>query len=107
MRLKFVVLSVIFLIFCNGCSITKINLQEGIKSFQEQNYRQAFIRLTPEAEKGNPDAQYAVGYMYYYGQGVTEDKQKALYWINCAAKKGQPDAIEALRILQNPPPITK
>lgn len=90
-----------------GCSMTQINLQEGIKSFQEQNYRQAFIRLKPEAEKGNPDAQYAVGYMYYYGEGVTEDKQKAMYWISCAAKAGQADAIEATHILQNPPPLTK
>ncbi|AHE67438.1 tetratricopeptide repeat protein [Legionella oakridgensis] len=83
----------------NGCSISHLNFQEGIKSFQIQDYRQAFIRLKPEAEKGQPDAQYAVGYMYYYGQGVVEDRKKALYWIKCAANAGQPDAIAALKIL--------
>jgi TPR repeat protein len=78
-----------------------LNLREGIKSFQIQNYRQAFILLKPEAEKGQADAQYAVGYMYYYGQGVVEDRKKAWYWINCAAKSGQPDAVIAVKILEH------
>ncbi|WP_133128240.1 tetratricopeptide repeat protein [Legionella nagasakiensis] len=93
----FIFISFVFLL--NGCTVTQLNLQEGIKSFQVQDYRQAFIRLKPEAEKGQPDAQYAVGYMYYYGQGVVEDRKKAIYWIRCAANAGQPDAIAALKIL--------
>lgn len=88
-----------------GCVTRGLNLREGIKSFQVQNYRQAFIRLLPEAEHGQPDAQYAVGYMYYYGQGVIEDRKKAWYWIGCAAQQAQPDAVEAMTILQNPASI--
>ena len=85
-----------------GCAISNgTSLREGIKSFQIQNYRQAFILLKPEAKKGQADAQYAVGYMYYYGQGVVEDRKKAWYWINCAAKAGQPDAIIAVKILEH------
>lgn len=75
------------------------NLQEGIASFCVQDYRQAFIRLLPEAEKGQPDAQYAIGYMYYYGRGVVEDRAKAWVWINRAAANGQVDAKQALVIL--------
>jgi TPR repeat protein len=74
------------------------NLREGIRSFQVQDYRQAFIRLKPEAKKGQPDAQYAVGYMYYYGQGVVENRKKAWYWITSAANAGQSDAQEAVKI---------
>ncbi len=82
----------------SSCSaINYLNLQEGIRSFEVQDYRHAFIRLKPAAERGQPDAQYAVGYMYYYGQGVVENRTKALEWIKRAAKAGQPDAIEALR----------
>lgn len=88
------------LMLLSGCVSRGFNLREGIKSFQIQNYRQAFIRLLPEAQKGQPDAEYAVGYMYYYGQGVIEDRKKAWYWINCAAKAGQKDAIQALAILE-------
>ena len=84
----------------SGCLLTtNANLNEGIHHFQIQNYRQAFIRLKPAAEKGIPDAQYAVGYMYYYGLGVTESRKQALYWMRCAAKAGQPDAKAALEIL--------
>lgn len=83
----------------SGCAVSHVNLNEGINSFQRQDYRQAFIRLKPEAEKGNADAQYAVGYMYFYGQGVVEDRKQALYWIKCAANAGQPDAVTAMKIL--------
>lgn len=79
--------------------ISYTNLYEGIACFRAEQYRTAFIRLKPEADKGQPDAQYAVGYMYYYGQGVVEDRKKALRWIRCAAKAGQPEAIEALKIM--------
>ena len=76
------------------------NLQEGIKSFQVQDFRQAFIRLRPAAEKGSPEAQYAIGYMYYYGQGIIEDRRKAWYWITLAAKNGNTDAQMAMKVLQ-------
>jgi len=83
-----------------ACMATSLNLRQGIYNFKIQNYREAFIRLVPEAEKGCPDAQYAVGYMYYYGQGVVENKEKAWNWIHAAAKANQPDAIAAIRLLE-------
>ncbi|MCH9689895.1 MAG: SEL1-like repeat protein [Gammaproteobacteria bacterium] len=101
-RLKCLVLSFILLSLtaCAMNSVNSLNLREGIHSFKRQNYRSAFIRLMPEAEKGNVDAQYAVGYMYYYGEGVIEDKKKAAVWIKKAADAGQKDAIVAARLLQ-------
>lgn len=90
-----------------GCLTRSLNLREGITSFKAQDYRRAFIRLVPEARKGQPDAQYAVGYMYYYGQGVVENRKKAWFWINKAAKAGQPEALAAAAILTSPlRPIT-
>ncbi|KTC89688.1 SEL1-like repeat protein [Fluoribacter dumoffii] len=92
---------VVILIFVlSGCAVrSAINLREGINSFRVEDYRKAFIRLKPEAERGQPDAQYAVGYMYYYGKGVVEDRKKAWFWINAAANLGQPDAKVAVQIL--------
>ena len=75
---------------------------EGITYFKTKKYRDAFIRLKPVAEKGQPDAQYAVGYMYYYGEGVVEDRTRAWYWITRAARAGQPDAVEAAAMLSQP-----
>ena len=87
------------MLLLGGCLGAGYNLQEGIKSFSVQDYRQAFIRLLPEAEKGQADAQYAIGYMYYYGQGVVEDRHKAWLWITRAAKSGQKDAQTAMTLL--------
>ncbi len=91
----------ISLVLSASACVNHLNLSEGISSFRAQNYRQAFIRLMPEAKKGEPDAQYAIGYMYYYGQGVVEDRKKAWFWITRAAESGQPDALEAMQILIN------
>ena len=97
--MRFSVLVFIVVSFLSGCATSGLNLREGIRSFQVQDYRQAFIRLKPEAEKGQPDAEYAIGYMYYYGQGVVEDRKKAWYWITSAAKAGQTDAQQAVKML--------
>ncbi|STX28719.1 Sel-1 protein [Legionella beliardensis] len=80
-------------------TLSNYSFNEGISCFRAGNYRKAFIRLLPAAQKGQPDAQYAVGYMYYYGQGVVEDRAKAWYWIKSAASKGQPEAVAAAKIL--------
>lgn len=91
------------LVFMQVACIKNPNLSEGIECFRAQNYRKAFIFLKPEAQKGQPDAQYAVGYMYYYGQGVVEDRKQAWFWIKRAAEAGQPDALVALKILKHEP----
>lgn len=93
-------LIVVWMLWLTGCMTSGYHLREGIQSFKAQDYRQAFIHLKPEADKGQADAQYAVGYMYYYGQGVTEDRRQAWYWITRAAKKGQKDAVSAVKLLR-------
>ena len=102
---KYRVLILLAFIVSSGCMIHNYNLKHGIESFQVQDYRQAFIRLLPEAKTGSPDAQYAVGYMYYYGQGVIENRKKAWYWINRAAVAGQADAMSAMAILKQGKPL--
>lgn len=89
----------IITIIISGCMRSSLNLTQGINSFRVQDYRSAFVRLKPEAEKGNAEAQYAVGYMYYYGQGVVEDRRKAWFWITKAAESGNKDAIKAVALL--------
>jgi len=100
MKYKFrIAILLIIISILGGCK--NVNLSEGIASFRAQDYRKAFIRLKPLAVKGNPDAQYAVGYMYYYGQGVVEDRKRAWFWINKAASLRQKDALAAVQILNH------
>ena len=51
------------------------------------------------AENGNADAQYALGYMYYYGIGTVKDQQTAALWIERAAAAGQPLARKAWTLI--------
>ena len=102
MRKSFILYTTLLMILLLSSCMSSLNLREGIASFKRQDYRQAFVRLVPEAQKGHPDAQYAIGYMYYYGQGVVENRKKAFLWIKRAAAAGQTDAIKALSLVQNP-----
>lgn len=92
----------LIMLYCAGCA-RDLNLREGSTSFRVQNYRDAFVRLMPEAKAGQPDAQYAIGYMYYYGQGVVENRKKAVYWIKRAASCGQTEAQAALKMIEAQP----
>ncbi len=58
-------------------------------------------QLRQAAEAGDPDAQYALGYMYYYGNnGVSQDTQQAVNWIKRASVQGQTQAVKALAMMQ-------
>lgn len=59
----------------------------------------SFDQVQQAAIQGDPDAEYALGYMYYYGNGTTRDQKSAMDWIGKAAAQGQPEAIKALKLL--------
>lgn len=96
-NIKYAVL--VMFVLLSACSFYAHNLREGVVAFRKLNYRDAFILLKPEALKGQPDAQYAVGFMYYYGFGVYENRKLGVYWIRQAADKNHPLAIEAMKRL--------
>lgn len=70
----------------------------GKQNYAEQNYHTAFTYLLESAKWRNADAQYAVGYMYYYGIGTQQNLPKAIKWFHSAAEQGQYKAMMALRV---------
>lgn len=58
-------------------------------------------RIQRAAEEGSADAQYALGYMYYYGISTMRDQETAVLWIKRAADQGQPLAKKALELIQS------
>lgn len=56
-------------------------------------------RIQSAAEGGNPDAQYALGYMYYYGIDTVKDRDTAELWIQRSANQGQPLAKKAWSLI--------
>ena len=53
-------------------------------------YHCSITAIQEAAENGNADAQYALGYMYYYGINAAQDRKTAELWIQRAAAQGQP-----------------
>lgn len=72
---------------------------KGKSEYLAQNYDTSFQEIQQAAQAGDPDAQYALGYMYYYGKGTPQDLTQAMEWMRKAAAQGQPQATKALELL--------
>jgi TPR repeat protein len=75
------------------------DVQQGKRYFEQGYYKSAMKRLLPPACDGNAQAQYAVGYMYYYGYGVAQDTDVGLFWIERSASQGYKPAELALDVI--------
>ena len=58
-----------------------------------------FDELTKKAEQGDAEAQYALGFMYKWGEGVEQDYKKAFEWYTKAAEQGNSDALYTLGVM--------
>src|SRR3989338_6842637 len=62
---------------------------------------QSFPQVKQAAREGDPDAQYALGYMYFYGKnGARQDVALGQQWIEQAASSGQPQALQAIKLFK-------
>jgi TPR repeat protein len=97
-------LVLIFLIISLLTSCVYVNVNEsflnGRQNFLNQKYEVARRQLLIPAEAGNPEAQYAIGYMYVNGLGTPIDVKRGLKWIRLSARSGYPSAQDALRVLE-------
>lgn len=64
-------------------------------------YNCSITKIQSAAENGSADAQYALGYMYYYGIGTVRDQQTAELWIERSAAQGQPLAKKAWSLINS------
>lgn len=93
------------LILLHGCATTppvshsKDARTQAKIAYLLSDYRRTFLIALPQAEAGEAWAQYTVGYLYYYGLGVTLDKQAGKRWIGSAAAKGYEPARQAMQRL--------
>ncbi len=94
--------------------------QQGIQAYDSQDYETAFKLLLPLAEQGDARAQYQIGVMYNFSEGIKLNegeysivhKAKAKEWFTAAAKQGNADAqVELadhiLLFYENPKKVTE
>ena len=55
--------------------------------------------LQEQAKRGSQIAQYSLGVMYYYGEGVEENLSSAFEWFQRAAEQGYADAQHSLGVM--------
>lgn len=78
---------------------TMSELENGKRLFKDGFYKRSMEQLLPLAAEGNMEAQYAVGYMYYYGFGAAQDSASGAFWIQRAADQHFEPAVKALAII--------
>jgi DamX protein len=102
------VIAALSVLLAVGCSVTtdEGRFDSGKENFIAGNFDQSFKQLQPLAKQGNPEAQYAVGYMYFYGLGTKQNMQEAVEWMQQAADSGQPQAKLALEQLRQDKLVT-
>lgn len=86
-----------------GCATAphvESSLEQGQRYFEKGYYKRSLELMLPLASKGNAKAQYAVGYMYYYGFGIEHDAKAGKFWIKRAADQGYQPAKQALKIMR-------
>lgn len=100
-RLLIIILAAFMLIGCAHTYRTAVTaeLQRGKLYFKEGYYKRAMRILLPFACDGVPEAEYAIGYMYYYGYGVSQDTEVGRFWIERAAACGNKAAQKALALI--------
>lgn len=104
MKKLFILLCFISLSACSSSLATYSELQEGKRNFEAGYYKKAMHDLLPLATNGDAEAQYAVGYMYYYGYGVAQDTDVGYFWIKRSAAQHFSPAITALDMIDKKNP---
>lgn len=68
------------------------DFERGATAHRHGDYQAAVRLWQPLAEKGQVDAQYNLGVMYYSGDGVKQDYVEAAKWLRMAAQQGDKQA---------------
>ncbi len=72
------------------------DLQSGLDAYYGEDFTAAAHELGRLAEGGDAQAQYRLGMMYDFGQGVNKDPAESARWLRLAAVQGHADAQFAL-----------
>ncbi|QOY93406.1 sel1 repeat family protein [Massilia sp. UMI-21] len=75
-------------------------LEDANALFEKKDYAGAMQRYTKLANAGNPEAQRALGQMYWYGEAGQVDEAKAEALFRKAAAKGNKLAIASLEVME-------
>jgi uncharacterized protein len=82
-----------------GFAFAAPTLRQGIAAMAREDYVAAAAILAPIAQKGNPEAQAYMAYLYATGHGVPQDYTQAAIFYRRSAEQGYPGAQYELGLL--------
>jgi TPR repeat protein len=82
-----------------GIAVAGPTVRQGVAAMARQDYVAAAAILAPIAQRGNPQAQSYLGYLYEMGRGVPQDYTQAALWYRRAAEQGHSGAQFELGLL--------
>lgn len=88
-----------FLLF--SCAAYADDLADANKLLENKSYPQALELYKKLAAGGNAEAQFHLGEMHLYGEGVAVDAKQAEQWFAQASKAGNKNADAALALIAN------
>ncbi len=70
------------------------DFEAGMEAYDRGDYATALKEWRPLAEQGDANAQFNLGSMYEYGEGVPQDDKEAARWFRLAAEQGYAKALK-------------
>ena len=81
-------LLVCILFVLSGTQMSAQEIDKGYEAYNDGDYATALNEWKPIAEQGYAFAQYNLGIMYEYGNGVAKDYAEAVKWYRLSAEQG-------------------
>ncbi len=85
-------LLVLGLLLGTHATVKADQFDEANAAYLAGNYQKAFRIFKPLAEEGSAEAQYNLGSMYFFGQGLPQDYKEARKWYRKATEQGNANA---------------
>lgn len=77
-------------------SLVQADSKTGWAAWSQGNFQKAFLDCKEDAENGGGSCQALLGTLYKYGNGVTQDNDLSLKWLNKSAAQEDPTGLEVL-----------
>lgn len=78
----------LLLLFLSPLSVSAGEYEDAVSALTDGEYRQAYRGFKRLAQREHVKAQFQVGMLYLFGQGVKLDTEQGIHWLERAANNG-------------------
>jgi TPR repeat protein len=86
----------LLLLFLSPLSVSAGEYDDAVAALADGEYRHAYRGFKRLAQREHVEAQFQVGMLYLFGQGVAQDTEQGIQWLERAANNGSYSAANEL-----------